>query len=554
MPDTASTLTNTTRRAGTLFGAPFGILLLILGFCLLPVLALISISLVSTSDVWSHLLQYVLPRTFLDTLVLLLLVSIGTVIMGAGTAWLTTLCRFPGRTLFSWALVLPLAVPTYIAAYTHVEFFDYSGPVQTFVRSIGGFATSRDYWFPDIRSLWGAGLIFSLVLYPYVFLACRLIFSMQGSSALDASRSLGAAPIKMFLKIGLPMARPALAAGVALALMETLNDIGAVEILGVKTLTYAVFETWLNRDSLGGAVQLALITLVLVAFLVWIERRSRSKQKYATASREKRPALMHLSAPKQFLCILACSFPVLAGIGIPIWVLATYAIRRYDDVFSVDLLAPAGNSLFVALLSAALATAIAYGILQYGRVLKSPRISTVGRISTLGYAIPGTVLAIGLLIPLAAFDNWFDGLMRHYFGISSGLLISGSVAVIVYACTLRFIAIAYGTIETGFSRVSPNIDMAARALGRSAPQMVWEVHRPIMRKALFAAFLLVFVDTMKELSATLLLRPFDFETLATFVYDRASQSSLEEAALASLLIVAIGLIPIVVLSRFSNDT
>lgn len=527
-------------------------LLVILFLVVLPVFALIWIALVSTSDVWGHLLNYVLPRSIGDTVILLGLVGIGTTILGTGCAWITTLCSFPGRHIMAWAMVLPLAVPTYIGAYSHVEFFDYSGPIQTAVRTMFGFENARQYWFPDIRSLGGAAFIFSVVLYPYVFLTSRLVFSMQGASELDASRSLGASPWEVFTRVALPMARPALAAGVALALMETLNDIGAVEILGVKTLTYAVFETWLNRNSLAGAVQLALLTLVLIAALVWVERRGRRRRSYAASTRDTPPARMVLSKGKQTLCLLACCLPLLAGLGVPLWILGTYALRRVGQPLDPDLMAALANSVQVALISAALATAIAYAVLQYARAMDNSRIATLGRISTLGYAVPGTVLAVGLLVPLAGFDNWLDGLMRQHFGISTGLLFSGSIAIVIYACTLRFIAISFGTIESGFSRVSRSIDMAARALGRTKAQMAWQIHRPIMTRAIAAAFLLVFVDAMKELSATLLLRPFDFETLATFVYDRASQSALEEASIAALLIVLVGAVPMLFLGRLTT--
>lgn len=534
------------------FAWPMVPLALLLLLVVLPFGALVFVATTNSSDVWPHLLTYVLPRTVWQTLALLFLVALGTAVIGTGTAWLTTMCAFPGRRIFAWAMVLPLAVPTYIAAYTQVEFFEFSGPVQGFVRYLGDYASGRDYWFPDIRSIPGGALVFCSVLYPYVYLTSRLVFSMQGASALDASRSLGASPMRQFWQVGMPFARPALAAGVALALMETLNDIGAVETLGIKTLSYAIFETWLNRDSLAGASQLAILTLVLVAFLVWLERWARRKKSYSVSTRERPPALLQLSKPKQALCFLACTMPLGFGLGIPTYVLMVYALRRFEEFTDPALLGPTFNSLLMASLTAACATLIAYGVLQYARLSKREQLGTWGRIASLGYAVPGTVLAVGLLIPLAAFDNWFDGLLRHWFGISSGLLISGSLVMIVYACTLRFLAVAYGTLETGFARVSPTVDMAARALGRTAPQVAHQVHRPILMKALGVSFLLVFVDTIKELSATILLRPFNFETLATLVYNRASDAALEEASLAALIILFIGLIPIVFVTRFTQ--
>ena len=517
MSDFQSVIFQQTWRDRIVSAVPSFVLILVLVAAILPIATLIWISTSSTSDVWSHLLLHVLPRSIKDTLLLLILVALGTTLVGTGTAWLTSVCQFPGRRLFTWALVLPLAVPSYLAAYTHVEFFDYSGPVQTALRSIFGFENPRQYWFPDIRSIWGAGLIFTIVLYPYVFLTTRLVFAMQGASVLDASRSLGAKSPKTFWRIALPMARPAVAAGVALALMETLNDIGAVEILGVKTLSYAVFETWLNRDSLAGAVQLALLTLALVAGLIFLERRARRNRSYSTSPQEKLPALIQPSIPKQGLCVLACFTPLTLGLGVPLWVLGTYSMRRLDQFLDPSLITASANSILVSTLSATVATLVAYGLLQHARISKSRLTGFIGKISSLGYAIPGIVLAIGLLVLLAGLDNMLDALMRDYFGFSTGLLFSGSLFIVVYACSLRFLAIAHGTIESGFSKLSPHVDMAARALGNTPAQMAWKVHRPILARAMAISFLLVFVDTMKELSATLLLRPFDFETLATFV-------------------------------------
>jgi len=527
--------------------------LLLLALVALPIVALAIIAFGSAGESWQHLTRYVLPSAAFNTLLVMALVSIGTIITGAGTAWLTALYRFPGRRFFSWALVLPLAVPTYIAAYSFVEFFEYSGQVQSLYREIAGLQPGERYSFPEIRSVGGAGLIFTAVLYPYVYLATRLVFSMQGASVIETSRSLGASPARVFWAIAFPMARPALAAGVALALMEVLNDIGAVEHLGVRTLGFAVFETWLNRNDLGGAVQLALVTLVVVALLIVMERLARRSKSYAHSSRDRPAALIDLSPAGKVFAFIGCLLPLLIGLGIPLFVLGTYAARRFADGIEPALISAAGNSLLVALASAALATAIAYGILQLARIFPRSPIAMIGRLASLGYAIPGTVLAIGLLIPLAAFDNWFDGLLRAGAGVSSGLLLSGTAAVVIYACTLRFLAVAYGTVEAGFGRVSPSYDMAARALGRSAWRMTVEVHAPILKQACAAAFLLVFVDTMKELPATLLLRPFGFETLPTLIYTRASQSAIEDAALASLAIIAIGMIPMIVLSQLAPN-
>ncbi|MGI9354909.1 MAG: ABC transporter permease [Rhizobiaceae bacterium] len=528
--------------------------LLLLALVALPVMTLLVIALSGASDSWRHLTAYVLPVAVVDTFLVMTLVAVGTIAVGTGTAWLTSLCRFPGRSFFGWALVLPLAVPTYIAAYSFVEFLDYSGPVQNLYRSLAGIGSGQRYAFPDIRSVGGAGLVFTAVLYPYVYLTSRLVFAMQGASAIETSRSLGAKPFKVFWRIALPMARPALAAGAALALMEVLNDIGAVEHLGVRTLGFAVFETWLNRNDLGGAVQLALITLAVVALLVVVERTARRERSYATSTRERPAALIDLSPTGQIFAFTGCALSLLVGLGIPLFVLGSYALRRLGDDIEPALAVAAGNSLMVALATATIATAIAYAVLQLARIFPRGKISLIGRLASLGYAIPGTVLAIGLLIPLAAFDNWLDGLLRSSAGISSGLLLSGTVAIVIYACTLRFLAVAYGTVEAGFARVSPSYDMAARALGRSSWRMTIEVHAPVLKRALAAAFLLVFVDTMKELPATLLLRPFGFESLPTLIYTRASQSALEDGAIAALAIIAIGMIPMILLSGLASKS
>ncbi|WP_341759960.1 iron ABC transporter permease [Candidatus Endowatersipora endosymbiont of Watersipora subatra] len=505
-----------------------------------------------SEDTWPHLLKYVIPQATIQTMLLLIFVAIGTGFIGTGTAWLVTLCQFPGRKYFQWILILPIAVPSYIAAYSMVEILDYSGPVQSFIRTIGGYSRSQDYWFPDIRSLFGAGLMLSFILYPYVYMACRIVFSMQGSSALDACRSLGAGSIRAFFQIGLPMARPAIASGVTLAMMETLNDIGAVELLGVKTLTYAVFETWFNRDSLSGAMQLTILILIIIAVLISVERTARSKRSYTPNQNERHPGQIQMSPLKQMISVVACLFPIFIGLGIPIYVLIQYAGHRLDGFWEIELYSAAWNSFWIASLTAFLTTLMAYIFLLSYRLTSKPGIFFARKIAELGYTFPGTILAIGLLVPFAAFDNYLDHIMQIRFGISSGLIISGSGILIIYACSLRFFAIACGTLESGFSRISLNIDMTARTLGSTPIQLGFQIHTPIMARALGVASFLVFVDTMKDLSSTLLLRPFNFQTLSTLVYERSSQGVPEEAAIAALMIVFIGLIPVILLSDIDS--
>ncbi|MER0236787.1 iron ABC transporter permease [Fulvimarina sp. MAC8] len=517
----------------------------------LPVFALVVIALSSgASDNWSHLLSTVLPEATRVTILLMIGVALVTGTVGVVTAWLTASFDFPGRRFFCWALVLPLAVPTYIAAYCVTEFFHFAGPVQTAIRDIFGFTSSRDYWFPDVRSLWGAVLILSSVLYPYVFLTVRIVFLMQGRKAADVARTLGAGPGGAFLKVLLPMARPAIAVGVALALMETVNDIGAVEFLGVRTLTFSVYSTWLNRGDLAGAAQLALAMLIVIVGLVILERAARRDQRYSLARGDNAAVgRLTLGGWASGLAVVACTLPIAFGFGIPAYILGDYASRRLDQFADPALWSALENTVIVAG-SAGLLTVVAAFMMAYGvRLTRSRRLLGLVRLGSLGYAVPGTVLAIGVLIPLAAFDNALDAYLRANFGISTGLLLSGSGAAIVYACFVRFMAMGYGAMESGFAKLSPHLDHAARTLGHGPGNTLRQVLLPLMTPALLTGFMLVFVDSVKELSATILLRPFDFETLATFVYASASRSAFEDASIAALLIVITGILPVIALTR-----
>jgi len=526
--------------------------LAIAGLVLLPLAAIIWIAFTPTADVWGHLLSSVLPSSFRTTLTLMIFVGLATTITGIGTAWLVTMCRFPGYRIFDWALLIPLAVPTYIIAFAYVEVLDYTGPVQSTLRAVFGFKTSRDYWFPEIRSLGGAIFVMSAVLYPYVYLTSRASFLIQSASMLDVSRTLGASPWRAFYKVALPMTRPAAAVGVSLALMECLNDIGAVTFFGVKTLTFSVYDTWLNRSSLGGAAQLAIAMLIMVFALLWLERFGRRKQRYhAGHSKQKLPSRFDLTGWKAILAATICALPIFLGFVLPASLLANRALRRMEDLLSPSLLEAIWNSLslatFAALLTVVTSVALAYSL----RLRDTPALRFSVRLASVGYAIPGTVLAIGILIPLATFDNFIDAQMETFFGVDTGLLLLGSGMGLVYAYTVRFLAVSYGQVEGGFSKTSPHLDMAARTLGRNTTQVLTQVHLPIVRPVLLSALLLTFVDCMKELPATILLRPFNFETLATTVFEAASREAFEEAALPSLVIVLVGLLPVIYLARTS---
>lgn len=521
----------------------------------MPLCAIIWIALAPTGDVWGHLLQTVLPRSLRTTVLLMAGVGAATTILGIGTAWLVTMCRFPGQRILDWALLIPLAVPTYIIAFAYVEVLDYSGPVQSALRNLFGFKTSRDYWFPEIRSLGGAIFVMSVVLYPYVYLTTRASFLIQSASTLDVSRTLGASPWRLFFRIALPLARPATAVGVSLALMECLNDIGAVTFFGVKTLTFSVYDTWLNRSSLEGAAQLALAMLLMVFALLWLERFGRRKQRFdGGGAKHRQPSRFTLSGWKAAGACGICLIPIVLGFLIPALMLADRASRRLDDLASPVFAGAVWNSLSLAAIAAVVTVLISVA-LAYALRLRSTRLLRLGvQIASIGYAIPGTVLAIGVLIPLATFDNFVDAQMKAAFGFGTGLLLLGSGAGLVYAYTVRFLAISYGQVEGGFGKVSPHLDMASRTLGRNATNTLTQIHLPIIRPVLLSALLLTFVDCMKELPATILLRPFNFETLATTVFEAASREAFEEAALPSLAIVLVGLLPVIFLARTSASS
>nr|WP_244629651.1 iron ABC transporter permease [Martelella limonii] len=516
---------------------------------LLPLAAIVWLAFTSDLSAISHLATTVLPAAARRTFWLLLLNGVITGLVGVVTAWLVVSFDFPFRRLLSVLLVLPLAMPIYLAAYAFGEFLDFTGPVQTFYRAIFGFKSARDYGFPDVRSLGGAVLVMTAVLYPYVYLTARAVFAMQGRNAADVARTLGAGRWRVLLRVQLPMARPAIIVGLTLVMMESLNDIGAVQYLGVNTLTFSIYETWLNRGDLGGAAQLSVILLLIVLALIMMERLARRNQRYAASRANGEASRQRLSGPKAALATLCCALPVIIGFFVPTLVLAGFALKRLDAFASPRLLEALTTSIAVAGLAALFAVFFGLTLSYAVRNDPSRKAKSFARLASLGYAIPGTVLAIGVLIPLAGFDNAVDGVMRAGFGVSTGLILSGSGFAIVYACTVRFLAMAEGSVDSGFQKLSPNLDMAARTLGRSPVKALFSVLLPNMRPALWTAALLVFIETLKELSATILLRPFNFNTLATLVYEDASRAEVESASVPAMIIILAGLIPVLMVSR-----
>jgi len=529
-----------------------GIAGLMCAVVLLPVATLAWIALSGSGEDWPHLSRNVVPGAAFVTLHLILLVSIGTTLVGVATAWLVVAYDFPLRRSFAWALVLPFAVPPYLAAYAFGEFFLFTGPIQTFWRGLFGFQTARDYWFPDLRSTGGAAFVLTCVLYPYVYLTTRVVFLMQGRNIADVARTLGARPSRVFFRVLLPVTRPAIMAGLALVLMETLNDIGAAEYLGVRTMTSAVFTTWINRSSLEGAAQIAMIMLLLVFMLLMLEQWARRRQRFhnvrATHMRA-RPPRVRLRGWRAGLVLVVVSLPVVLGFGVPVYVFGGYAVRRLDYLVNGELFEALLASVVTATATALLTILIALLLLNAVRLSRSRGTVVLVRLGSLGYALPGTIVGLGLLFSLARFDNLVDALARQHLGLSTGLLLTGSAAAVIVACTIRFLALAEGSIRSGLEKLPPNLDEAARSLGKSPTRGAILILLPLLRPAIFAAGVLVFVDTVKELSATILLRPFGFNTLATLVYQNASRAVVEDGSLAALLIIATALVPVMLLSR-----
>ncbi|MBO6816271.1 MAG: iron ABC transporter permease [Rhizobiaceae bacterium] len=550
LTDTRNISIKDKKRAGYLLP---GALAFALALCL-PIFTLVVMSAQGNLQSFLHIATTVMPSSGMTTILLMAGVGLFVATVGTVCAWFTTYFEFPLRKILQWSLVLPLAVPTYISAYTFVEFFSYTGPLQEFVRLLGGFTSSREYWFPEIRSLGGTVFVLGFVLYPYVYLSVRALFLLQGSNIPDSARVLGSSGPRLFFSITLPLARPAIALGVTLALMETINDIGAVEYLGTHTLTFSVFSVWLNQNDLAGAAQLAIFLLFIVAFLIFAEHVFRGSRRFheLRGSSQKTVVRKQLSGKQAVLVTGLLCLPVIAGFGIPMAILSGFALGDIALIFS-----PAITEAFVTTcllgLAAAFLSVMGGFLLSYAlRVNPTPGAKFMVRLATTGYAIPGTLVALGVFIPLAAFDNSLDAVLREYAGISSGLLITGSGAALIFAYIVRFMAMAEGNLENGFSKISPNLDMAARNLGRNDWQVFRTILLPLMRPAIAGASLLVFVDVVKELSATILLRPFGMNTLATHVYDYASQGRVEDGALACVLIILVGVLPVVFLVQNRN--
>ncbi len=526
-----------------------GLIIIIAILISTPILTVVSSIFASSGEIWQHLASTVLGDYIINSFILTIGVSCVVLIIGVGTAWLVTACRFPGSNIFEWALLLPLAAPAYLLAYTYTNMLEYFGPVQTLLRQIFGWTSLQDYWFPSIRNIWGAIAMMGLVLYPYVYLLARLAFLEQSVCTLEASRSLGCGPWRSFFTVALPLARPGIMAGLALVMMETLNDFGTVEYFGINTFTTGIYRTWFGMDNRLAAAQLAAILMLFIFLLLSLELWSRRQAKYYKNTSPQKPGHRYqLGIGRSFLAAMACFIPLSLGFLIPGAYLIKLTINNAEATLSDRFWDLARNSLILAAITAAIAVVISL-VMAYGKRLNpnlAMNLST--NIAGMGYAIPGSVIAVGVLIPIGNFDNTLDSWMRSIFGISTGLLLSGTIAALIFAYLVRFLAVAFGAIQSSLEGIKPNLDDAARSLGYGSGQTLVKVHIPLMWGGMLTSAMLVFVDVMKELPATLVIRPFNFDTLAIRVYQYASDERLIEAAAPALAIVLVGMIPVIFLS------
>lgn len=515
-----------------------------------PIAAVVWMAFNPVENVWPHLMSTTLPRYMLNTLILGLSVAVLAAAVGTGSAWLVTMYRFPGARALEWLLLTPLAIPAYVGAYALVDFLEYSGPVQTGLRGIFGWENARDYWFPEIRSRWAAVMVLTAALSPYVYLLTRQAFREQSGGVYEVARALGSGAFGRFFRVGLPLARPAIAAGGAIVMMETLADFGTVDFFAVQTLTTGIFTTWLEMGNAGGAAQIAMVILGLVLVLTALEKVSRRKSRFYQLERQRRPVdRITLTGLKGWLATLACVIPFAVGFVLPVSVLGWHAVMNAEGWLAPGLLRALGHTITVGGI-AAVVTVLAALFLVYGVRLTGARAPRyLLPVSTVGYAAPGAVLAVGILIPLAVIDNWQADTILALTGWDPGLVLTGTAFAVIYAYAVRFFAIAQNATDAAMERVSPSLPMAARSLGRSAGGALREVYVPLIRGSVGTALLLVFVDCVKELPATLLLRPFNYNTLSTRVYEKASLEQIGEAAPAAILVILVGLVAVGFLAR-----
>ncbi len=523
--------------------------LVIAGALALPVVTVGAALLQPTEGEIAEFLRLVLPRYVANTLWLLAGVSVGTAVVGVGTAWLVYAYRFPGHRWAESLLLLPMAVPSYLLAYTYVDLFQYAGPIASSLRAWFGWD-----WFPQVRSLGGAVFVLTFVLYPYVYMLARAAFLEQYRSMLEISRTLGHGAASTFLRVAIPLARPGIVAGLAFVGMEALADFGTVKYFELDTFATGIYLVWFSFGSAVGAGKLAAYLMGFVLLLVALERLSRGRRRFDPPPTRGRPAADHLRGPMGFAALGACLLPPALGFGVPGAYLLWLAWRFGDPLWGPKFARLAQNTFVLAASAAALAVVVST-VLAYGlRLSPTFLMRFSARVVSLGYAVPGVVVAVGVLVPFGWVDNLVDAWARRWLGVSTGLLLIGTTATLVYAYLVRFLAVSLNTVEAGLSRIRLTLEGAARTLGHGPASVLLRVHAPMMRASVFTAALLVFVDALKELPATLVLRPFNFDTLAVRVYQLASDERLAQASTAGLCIVAVGLLPVWLLNRAISHT
>ncbi|QDF99745.1 iron ABC transporter permease [Azoarcus sp. DD4] len=515
-----------------------------------PVLSVFSNVFVGgTTETWLHLAETVLPEFIGNTLVLCIGVGLGVSSIGITTAWLTTMHEFPGRRVFDWALLLPLAVPAYVMGYVYTDFLQFVGPVQSGLRETFGW-NKGDYWFPDVRTVGGAVGMFMFVLYPYVYMLARTAFLERAGGMLEAGRSLGLGPWACFFRVSLPLARPAVVAGTALALMETLADFGTVSYFGVQTFTTGIYRAWFSLGDRIAAAQLSAALLAFVVIVLALERASRGRARFNNTSRNAGSPVRHrLSLVPGLVASFACFMPLLLGFLLPAALLLQMAFAEGDAQFGARFVQLARNSFVLAAVTALIAVVLALLLAYAARLARSRLPQLLNRLVSLGYAVPGSVIAVGVLIPVTRLDRSLATWWEASFGVNPGLILTGGIAALVYAYLGRFLTVALNTVDSSLGKITPSMDDASRSLGFGSWATLRRVHVPILRGSLLTAALLVFVDVMKELPATLVMRPFNFDTLATQAHTLASDERLAEASTAALTIVVVGLLPMFVISR-----
>ena len=518
---------------------------LVAALVLIPIGTILSSFFAPTSDIWQHLVETTLLSLLINTFWLALGVVSGTTLLGVSLAWLTAVCEFPGRKLFSWALLLPLAVPAYVTAFVVLGLFDFTGPVQSAFRSWLG----PDAWFPEVRGRMGVITVMVLAFYPYVYLLARNAFLTQGKRSLEASQSLGLNRTQGFFRVALPMARPWIAGGVMLALMETLADFGTVAVFNYDTFTTAIYKAWFGMFSLPAASQLASLLLVIVFALIVMEQQIRIRMRYAEVKQSARVDRIALSGWRSATATALASGTLFFAFLLPIGQLVIWAANSLVQDLDSRYLGFLWHSLLLSTLAALLTCTVALLLVYATRRHPDAATRNAVRIATLGYALPGTVLAVGMFVPLASLDNWIGEVTLQLFQIETGLMIQGTLAIMLLAYLTRFLAVSHSPIDSAMQRITSSIDEASMSMGINGWMMLRRVHLPILKSGIFTAGALVFVDVMNEMPITLMTRPFGWDTLSVRIFEMTSEGAWEQAALPAVALVISGLIPIILFMR-----